>query len=285
MRRTDAALFLLFAAALAAGSVTYRDHVQAPPRVAGGWLVAGDFHVHAFPGDGVLAPAQLRREAARRNLHVIALTNHNHMLENWLWPRATRERLPLLLPGAEITTAAGHVIAAGADDMVRWQDGLRAAIDGVHAQGGVGILAHPEPDVESTLDEATLSALDAVEVANGPTFQPDQGAGASLYRDWRSRRVLAAIGSSDFHQAVPIGVQRTVLLVHALNEQGVLEAIREGRTAVRFTSEWVGDSTVIRVAATHQDKLFDDAPRFGSLAGAAACAMAWLALLALVLRS
>ena len=44
------------------------------------FVLAGDFHVHAFVGDGGVAPWELGREAARRGLDVIAVTNHNQLL-------------------------------------------------------------------------------------------------------------------------------------------------------------------------------------------------------------
>jgi hypothetical protein len=282
MRRADVLLVLLFAAALGAGTITQRGRLSAPPRVANGWLLSGDFHVHAFPGDGLLTPAQLRDEAARRNLHVIALTNHNHMLQTLLTTRSQAEAMPIVLQGEEITTATAHVIALGISDVVRWQDGIHAAIDTVHARGGIAILAHPAADAAIRFD-ATL--FDGVEVANAGAARASSSRGAALYRAWDARREIAAVGSSDFHHAAPLGEQRTILLVGTLNEQGVLGAIRDGRTAVRVASGWVGDSTVMRAAMQHRDALFDDQARFSSLAAAAACALAWLALLALVLRS
>ena len=43
-------------------------------------LIASDFHVQHFPGDGGLAPWELRREARRRELDVIVVTNHSQRL-------------------------------------------------------------------------------------------------------------------------------------------------------------------------------------------------------------
>ena len=77
IRRTATVVFVL-GIALA----TLRDDVPArPPIQVGGYQVlAGDFHVHAFVGDGGLAPWTLQRHAARVGLDVIAITNHNQTL-------------------------------------------------------------------------------------------------------------------------------------------------------------------------------------------------------------
>src|SRR6185503_16149743 len=70
------------AALIVGGAVigTATDHRgSGRPAVRAGeyWVLSGDFHVHASPGDGALSPWMLRDEAARAGLDVIAVTNHN----------------------------------------------------------------------------------------------------------------------------------------------------------------------------------------------------------------
>jgi len=74
---------LLLLAGVAAGTLSDARVMPAPQRQDGYYILSADFHVHVFPGDGALAPWDLRREAARRRLDVIALTDHN--LECWEW--------------------------------------------------------------------------------------------------------------------------------------------------------------------------------------------------------
>jgi len=283
MRRFDVLLVLTFAAALVAGSVTATRRAARPPRVAAGWLVAADLHVHAFPGDGILAPRQLRGVAARNGLHVIALTNHNHKAQRRLTPTATG--LPLVLTGEEVTMPEAHVVALGVERLVPWQNGVRAAADTIVARGGIAILAHPQPDVEASIGSDAMARMHGIEVANGPDFDVDRSTGAWLYSQRRAHATLAAIGSSDHHINAALGVQRTIMLVSELSEAGVLAAIRQGRTAVRFADAWVGDSAVVRAAQPHQAALFV-ADRRGAarVATLLACVLAWIALLGLVIR-
>ena len=69
-----------------AGRVTYRPPVQSGDE----FILAGDFHVHAAPGDGLLTPSALRDEAARAGLDVIAITNHNQHRSGVVGIRAGR---------------------------------------------------------------------------------------------------------------------------------------------------------------------------------------------------
>ena len=69
----------LVAVGLVAGSLSPRPPRVEPIRAGGYWILAADFHVHGFPGDGALPPWLLRDEAARAGLDAFVLTNHNRV--------------------------------------------------------------------------------------------------------------------------------------------------------------------------------------------------------------
>ena len=46
----------LFATGVVGGSLAPRVPIHEPARAGGYWILAADFHVHGFPGDGALAP-------------------------------------------------------------------------------------------------------------------------------------------------------------------------------------------------------------------------------------
>ena len=74
----------LLAAGLALAAAV-PDGPPLPRRSHDGFIIlAGDFHVHSFPGDGSLPPWEIAREARRRGLDVVALTNHNSLLSSRL---------------------------------------------------------------------------------------------------------------------------------------------------------------------------------------------------------
>ena len=136
---------VLFVAAVAAGSWLDPGARTAPLERDGDyWILAADFHVHAFLGDGVLPPWEIRAEARRRGLDVVALTNHDQRwagrVDRWLSGARTD---PLVLAGEEITSRHHHIVAIGITKTVGWDQSAAAAIADVHAQGGVAIAAHP----------------------------------------------------------------------------------------------------------------------------------------------
>ena len=85
---------------------------------------------------------------------------------------------------------------------------------------------------------------------------------------------LAAIGSTDYHLGVPLGIGRTYLRVDEVSEAAVLDAVRRGRTVATGP----GDLLVGQpedVAAVRSHMRVADEPNFTSQQGR------WLALLAL----
>ena len=230
----------LAAAAIGAGAIlgSAVDTWRVPPPVqAGGYFViAADFHVHAFPGDGALPPWELAREASRRGLHAVVISNHNQTLAPKFMPGIFSGRdgaqLPLIISSQEVTTPRFHLVAAGVTRTIDWQlPGLDIVRD-IHAQGGVVLAAHPVGRYWKGSD-AMLAALDGAEVAHPLTTQLASGRQELTDFFARARAVnptIAPIGSSDFHMVAPIASNRTFVFAESVSVEGVLDAIRAGRT-------------------------------------------------------
>lgn len=231
-----------FVAALLAGSIAARPPAAGPGRTSGAYtVIAGDFHVHAYPLDGALPWWEIASEARRRGLDVVAITDHNRIVFR-LKPEATRldgasgfsrKDRALLIPGEEITTPRGHIAAVGLADVVGWRGPRTEIIARVHAEGGVAIIAHPIGSDADNLDDATLASADGIEAAHPAMFVRDWYR-IDLIRSYERARTLrpsmAAIGSTDFHFWQPVGLCRTYLFVTSVDRDGVLDAIRSGRT-------------------------------------------------------
>jgi PHP-associated len=228
---------LMFVAALVAGSVMQAavPDVAVTGRQRGGFtVVAADFHVHSFPGDGVLPVWDVAREARRFRLDVIALTNHNQMHSWELWLRVPHvQGTAIVIPGDEVTSGHYHMVAVGLSYPIDWDQPAAAAARAVQAQGGVAIAAHPIGRFSDGIDAEALRALDGIEAAH-PVMELSANDARDLQQAF-ARAVsihpaIAAIGSSDFHFFAPIGLCRTFVFATAPTEDAVLDAIRHGRT-------------------------------------------------------
>ena len=219
-------------AGAAIGSLIDTARPPAPAAAGGYHVLAADFHVHAFPGDGALPPWELAREAARRGLDAIVVSNHNQT--GIIEPGSIFPVQPgvLVIPSQEVTTPRFHLVAAGIRETVDWRLPEDEMVRAIHAQGGIVIAAHPV--VRSWRgSDALLAAVDGIEVAHPLTGSLETGRAELDAFYARARRVnpdVAPIGSSDFHMVAPLGACRTYVFAESVTADGVLDAIRAGRT-------------------------------------------------------
>ena len=249
---TKPAALLLLATGLTVGSLADRPAPRVPSRVDGAVVLTADLHVHAFPGDGVLPAWELRREARRRGIDVIAITNHNQSIAARLPAGGRAGELPFVIPGQEITSPVFHMAAVGVRQVVDWRLPAAAAIAAVHAQGGVAIAAHPVRDSWRVGDAAALREIDGTEAVHARAERHSRG-GYQLREFHRVAReqnpAVAPIGSSDFHGMAPLGQCLTYIFVDEVSEQGVLRAIRNGRTVASDNlGMLVGDPALVKLA-------------------------------------
>jgi hypothetical protein len=222
---------------------------------------------------------EIQREAERRGLDVVAITNHNRSLA---MPLARASGLlgdyPIVIASQELTTPHFHIAAIGVRNMVDWRLPAVDAIDAIHAQGGVAIAAHPVPASWTDADPRALAILDGAEVAH-PTILGARKRQFQLREFYERARTLnprlAAIGSTDFHGGAPLGLCRTYLLVDEVSREGVLDAIRRGRTVASGPGgELVGQPDLVTKVQAHLRDV--QSPAFGF------AAPTWLALGALI---
>ena len=224
------------------------------PRVDGYFVLGADFHVHTAFGDGGLPPWDAAREAQRRGIDVIAVTNHNQMLagrlHRWLFGSGD---VPLVLVGQEVTSPDHHILAIGVTKPVREGRSAADIIASIHAQQGVAIAAHPHGEAGGGYDARALAQIDGVERAHpGMRLRDNTPAqyAAFFARARQHNPPVAPIGDSDFHFASRIGLCRTYVLAREISEGGVLDAVRDGRT-VAYDALGVayGEPAFVEIAA------------------------------------
>ncbi len=191
-----------------------------------------DLHCHSrFSADGVAEPEEMIAEAKRKGLHGFAITDHNTCAcVDYFESKGllNKEGLPvndfLIIPGQEITTSEGHLLALG----VRLPDlkGIDpvAAVKLIHEAGGLAIPAHPYDFFRAGIREMVMHQLpiDAVEVFNAATSLKKHNRKALEYA---RRRGLPMTAASDAHDSIALGTAYTILEVEKFTLQDVLKAI------------------------------------------------------------
>jgi predicted metal-dependent phosphoesterase TrpH len=127
-----------------------------------------DLHVHtAYSQDAHDSPRDIARYLKKKGFEGMAITDHNSIRG----VRKIRQNPPkdfLILPGCEISTARGHIIALGIDDPITKGLAIRETIEKIHEQGGIAIIPHPFR-VFTGIGKNVYDA-EAIETFNGRNF-------------------------------------------------------------------------------------------------------------------
>jgi len=172
----------------------------------GGWL-RGELHCHTSVSDGRYGPDELAQRAGELGLDFMALTDHNVA-----GAAPDEPGSPVVIPGCEITSFAGHFLCLGIEHSVPWYEGRRPVEAGelrrrVHAQGGLFGLAHPfvlgDPVCVGCRLTATLRGVvpDLMEVWSRGAAEPlaDRHALALWDRLRAAGEPVVAVAGRDWH--------------------------------------------------------------------------------------
>ncbi len=100
-----------------------------------------DMHIHSiYSADGMVSVKDVLKIAKKRGLEAIAITDHNE-IKGAL--KAMKMGVLPVIPGIEISTISGHVLAYGIDCIIPRDLEIEETIEKVHECGGIAVAAHP----------------------------------------------------------------------------------------------------------------------------------------------
>lgn len=180
-----------------------------------------DLHVHTVESPD----AHTRREhlpaiIKGRGLDGIAVTEHNKFDP----PKIDA----LILPGVEVSSRDGHIIALGIHENIPARLPADETIRLIHSQDGVAIIPHPYDPVCQCVKISRLKTTpDAVETVNADAL-------SFHISNWLARRdarafKLPQVGGSDSHIPQTIGDAYTIFDASSGSLRDILDAIRSGR--------------------------------------------------------
>lgn len=201
-------------------------------------LGRADLQIHTSHGDAMEdAEAIFARIEAMGTLDVVAVTDHDD-IEGALLARELHARGSYsfeFVPGIEVTTRQGHLLALWVDEPVRSFQSLEQTVAAIHQQGGLAVLPHPFSMLTRSIGRRRLERAlaiedtsvhpDGIELANPTMFGWDVPRGRRLNEE---RYQLAVTGGSDAHFTELIGSAYTTFPGRTSEE--LRQAIIERRT-------------------------------------------------------
>ncbi len=198
-------------------------------------LVKAELHCHSTYSDGVSRPEDIVREALRRGLNVIAISDHNTFRgSRRAWEYARSENLVdriIVIFANEVKTNYGDILVycledPGIDEAPR---DLSALIDWARERGCILVPAHPfDLRRDSLGDLVRRYRWDAIEAFNA---KAPKGANERAFQIARELGI-PVIAGSDAHVIDDIGLGATLIEADEFTPYSVIRAIRAGRTRV-----------------------------------------------------
>lgn len=184
-----------------------------------------DLHVHTcYSYDAVTTLEDVVAYSKKRGLDGVAVTDHN-TLKGAL--KLQQENSFLIIPGMEISTRQGHVLAINITTSIPPTLDVRETIERVHEVGGIVVAAHPTTLMNGGLRTRIDSGFDAIEVINSsvvPFFFS-----VYLNRKIAERFRLPQTAGSDAHCPFEIGTAYTIVDADPKLDE-IVEAIEKGAT-------------------------------------------------------
>ncbi len=200
-----------------------------------------DLHNHTrYSPDSRVAPADLVRVAREAGLDGVAITDHNSVGGIREAEEAAGTEF-IVIPGLEISTKSGHLLAYGVREVVPRDLGVAETVRRIEALGGVAVAAHPYR-FWSGLGEAALSEASfvAYETCNARTLRR----GNERARALALARKVGQTGGSDSHFLDEVGQAITTLDSGIVRPEDVVELLEARKTSAEGRSR--GASATVR---------------------------------------
>jgi hypothetical protein len=197
-------------------------------------VLSVELHTHsALSHDGRDPVDLLLSQAAAVGLDALAVTDHDEIDASLEAVAKAPEYGLVGIPGMEVTTAAGHVLAFGIEEIVPAGLSFDDTLDHIREQGGIAVVPHPfqksRHGVAHEITRDQLASADAIEVYNSRLLTGRANRQAERFAEARG---LPMVAGSDAHIGEMVGQAVTHVDADERSVDAILAAIADGRTSV-----------------------------------------------------
>ena len=197
-------------------------------------VLSVELHSHSERShDGRDPVDMLLEQAAAVGLDALAVTDHDELDASLEAAELADEHGLVGITGMEVTSAAGHVLALGIEEVVPPGLPFDETLDRIAEQGGLSVVPHPfqksRHGVEPHVTDEQLARADAIEVYNSRLLTGRANRRAETFALDHGVPMTAG---SDAHISEMVGQAVTEVGAEERTQEAVLDAIRTGRTSV-----------------------------------------------------
>ena len=179
--------------------------------------INADLHVHSnYSKDSTITPKELVFYAKKRGLNAVAVTDHDQIEGSC---KIAEETDFLVIPGMEVSSADGHIVALNIQDLIPRGLNARETVDLIHKAGGIAIAVHPYAWLKGSLaghvEEAKFDAIETLNASAFPYGRNKRKATAAALK-----LKLPQVAGTDAHYGPTIGYGYT-----AIDSEATVDAI------------------------------------------------------------
>lgn len=188
-----------------------------------------DLHIHSqYSEDANGSPKEIMKLLQKKGLDGMAITDHNSI-------KGTLEALKLkpkdfvIVPGLEISTADGHILALGIKENINRGLSVEKTVERILEAGGTPIVPHlfrRMSGIKKIKLEAIHRRIPAIEVFNGCSLPKTNIKTARAAKEFN----LGGIGGSDAHDPLYVGYGYTLIDSTDAGIDSVLSEINKKKT-------------------------------------------------------
>jgi predicted metal-dependent phosphoesterase TrpH len=197
-------------------------------------VLSVELHAHsALSYDGRDPVEMLLEQAAAVGLDALAVTDHDEIDASLRAAELAEDYGLVGIPGMEVTSADGHVLAIGVEDAVPTGLPFTDTLDEIRDRGGLAVVPHPfqssRSGVMANITKAELAGADAIEVYNSRLLTGRANRKAETFA---REHDLPMTAGSDAHIAEMVGQAVTRVGADEHSVDAILDAIAAGETTV-----------------------------------------------------
>ncbi len=178
-------------------------------------MFKADLHIHTYYSkDSIIRPKELIKKAKKIGLRAIAITDHDTIEGSLKILREYNDEELLIIPGIEITTKSGHLLAYNLTEKIGKVESLEELIEYIHQQGSIAVPAHPFDYFRKFKNiDKYIHLVDAIEAANASNIRINKDMKRALelsekydigYTAGSDAHIIDAIGNAYVYSHDPI---------------------------------------------------------------------------------
>ena len=192
-------------------------------------MIKLDLHLHSqYSEDGNGSPEEIIKRLKKRNIQGMSITDHNTLEGNMKAMKIAPKGF-IIIPGVEISTLDGHLIALNVYENVEKKQTIEETVDRIIDLGGIPIVPHLYRNMSGINKDNLLkikSKLSAIEVFNSCSTPQTNLKTARIAKELN----LGGTGGSDSHEPEYVGLGYTRIDIEDLNKDTIISEIMKGRT-------------------------------------------------------